>query len=71
MNTNITPKEAAEWGTAMLVFVSGASAGHYAAMGMTTVQWAGAAAAIIASVTAAVAVRIWPARVADAPAEQD
>jgi hypothetical protein len=34
--------------------------GHYAAMGMDAVQWAGAAAAVLGSVTVAVAVRVWP-----------
>jgi hypothetical protein len=55
-----TSKEAAEWSSAILVFVSGGLAGHYAALGMTPVQWAGAAAAVLGSVTVAVAVRVWP-----------
>ena len=54
-------QEGAEWATALLVFVSGAAAGHYASEGMNMVQWAGAAAAVLGSVTAAVAVRVWPA----------
>lgn len=58
----ITSKEAAEWGSAIMVFASGALAGHYAAMGMTPVQWAGAAAAVLGSVTVAVVVRVWPAK---------
>lgn len=58
---NITSKEAAEWGSAILVFASGGLAGHYAALGMNAVQWAGAAVAVLGSVTVAVAVRIWPA----------
>ena len=55
----ISSKEAAEWGSAIMVFTSGAMAGHYASLGMTPVQWAGAAAAVLGSVTVAVAVRIW------------
>jgi len=35
-------------------------AGHYASLGMNAVQWAGAAAAVLGSVTVAVVVRIWP-----------
>lgn len=61
----ITSKEAAEWGSAILVFASGAMAGHYASLGMTPVQWAGAAAAVLGSVTVAVVVRIWPAKAVD------
>jgi hypothetical protein len=59
----ITSKELAEWGSALLVFASGGMAGHYASLGMTPVQWAGAAAAVLGSVTVAVAVRVWPAPV--------
>jgi hypothetical protein len=51
----------AEWATVILVIVSGASAGHYAAGGMTPMQMMGAITAVLGSVTAAVAVRIWPA----------
>ena len=58
----ITSKEAAEWGSAVMVFASGAMAGHYASLGMTPVQWAGAAAAVLGSVTVAVVIRIWPAK---------
>jgi len=56
----ISSKELAEWGSATLVFASGAMAGHYASLGMNAVQWAGAAAAVLGSVTVAVVVRIWP-----------
>jgi hypothetical protein len=66
----VTTKELAEWGTAGLVLLSGASAGHFAAMGMSLVQWAGAAVAVLGSVTVAVAVRVWPAP-QKARAEQD
>ena len=34
--------------------------GAYAAHGMNAVQWAGAAAAILGSITLAVMVRVWP-----------
>jgi len=61
----ITSKEAAEWGSAILVFASGALAGHYASLGMTPVQWAGAAAAVLGSVTVAVVVRVWAAKAAE------
>ncbi len=54
----ITSKELSEWATAFLVVICAGLAGHYAATGMTPVQWAGAAAAVLGSVTVAVAVRI-------------
>lgn len=54
-------QEGAEWATVLLVIVSGASAGHYAAGGMNPVQLMGAATAVLGSITAAVAVRVWPA----------
>jgi hypothetical protein len=56
----LTTKELIDWGTASLVVICGGLAGHYAAEGMTAIQWAGAACAVLGSVTAAVAVRIWP-----------
>ena len=49
----------AEWGTAALVFFVSAAVGRYAAEGMNTLQWCGAITAILASITAAVAVRVW------------
>jgi hypothetical protein len=55
----ITGKDVAELGSAMMVFVCGGLAGHFAAVGMTPVQWAGAVAAVLGSVTVAVAVRVW------------
>jgi len=68
----ISSKEAAEWGSATMVFASGAMAGHYASLGMTPVQWAGAAAAVLGSVTVAVVVRIWPAKArAASPSRRD
>ena len=57
----ISKKDIVEWSSAGMVFVSGGMAGHYASLGMSPVQWAGAAAAVLGSVTVAVAVRIWPA----------
>lgn len=61
-------QDAAEWGSLALVFISGGCAGHYASLGMSPVQWAGAAAAVLGSVTVAVAVRVWPSPV---QAEED
>ena len=60
MKFEFTTKDLVEWGSAALVFLSGAMTGHYAAIGMNTVQWAGALAAVLGSVTVAVAVRVWP-----------
>ena len=60
MSFEITQRDLADWGSALLVFVSGAMTGHYSAVGMTSVQWAGAAAAVLGSVSVAVAVRVWP-----------
>ena len=60
----ITKKDVVEYGSAGLVLLSGAMAGHYAAIGMSLVQWAGAAVAVLGSVTVAVAVRVWPAKTA-------
>lgn len=68
----ISSKEAAEWGSAIMVFASGAMAGHYASLGMTPVQWAGAVVAVLGSVTVAVVVRVWPAKAGAAtPAQRD
>jgi hypothetical protein len=55
----VSKKDLAEWSSAAMVFISGGMAGHYASLGMTPVQWAGAAAAVLGSVTVAVAVRVW------------
>jgi len=62
MSFEITRKDAIEWSSAGLVFLSGAMTGHFAAQGMNPVQWAGAAAAVLGSVAVAVAVRVWPAQ---------
>lgn len=69
MNYDITRKDLIEWGSACLVFLSGATTGHYAAIGMNAVQWTGAAAAVLGSVTIAVAVRVWPPKGAPMKAE--
>jgi hypothetical protein len=57
----ISLQNSAEWASAFLVFGSGATAGHYASLGMTPTQWAGAVAAVLGSVAVAVMVRVWPA----------
>lgn len=49
-----------EWGSAALVFVSGATVGHQAQFGLNSMQMAGAVAAILGSVTLAVLVRVKP-----------
>ena len=59
----LSRKDLAEWGSAAMVFVSGGLAGHYASLGMNPLQGAGAAAAVLGSVTVAVAVRVWPTTV--------
>jgi hypothetical protein len=69
MTFDITRKDLIEWGSACLVFLSGAMTGHYAAIGMNPVQWAGAAAAVLGSVTVAVAVRVWPPKSTPVKAE--
>lgn len=69
MRLEITKKELVEYASAGLVLVSGAMTGHYAAMGMSLIQWAGAAAAVLGSVTVAVAVRVWPAKTGEAKAD--
>lgn len=58
---NISLQNSAEWASAALVFGCGATAGHYASLGMSPMQWAGAAAAVFGSVAVAVMVRVWPA----------
>lgn len=63
MHKMLFKQEGAEWASAILVFICGAAAGHHAQLGMNAVQWAGAVTAVLGSVTVAVAVRIWPAKV--------
>lgn len=60
MSQPITKQSLAEWGSAGLVLLSGATAGHFAALGMSPSQWLGAAAAVFGSIGVAVAVRTWP-----------
>jgi len=68
----ITQKELIDWASASLVVICGGLAGHYAAEGMTAIQWAGAATAVLGSVTVAVAVRVWtPAKVKAKAAQRD
>ena len=57
----ITRKDLVDWASVVLVVVSGLLAGHYASVGMNALQWAGAATAVLGSVTVAVAIRVWPA----------
>lgn len=56
----VASAEALEWATAALVFLVSMIVGAYAAQGMNAVQWAGAAAGVLGSVTLAVLVRVWP-----------
>jgi hypothetical protein len=67
----ISKKDLAEWSSAGMVFVSGGLAGHYASLGMNPMQWTGAAAAVLGSVSVAVAVRIWQAPVKAKSGAQD
>ena len=67
----VSKKDLAEWGSAGMVFISGGMAGHYASLGMSPVQWVGAVVAVLASVTVAVAVRIWPTPVKVKSSAQD
>jgi hypothetical protein len=62
----LSSQTVSEWGSACLVFICGAVAGRHAADGMNLIQWAGAIAAVLGSVTVAVAVRVWPEDAADA-----
>ena len=59
--------EFAEWATGILVVVIAGAVGQFAAQGMNSLQWAGAALAVIGSITLAVMIRVWPA---PAPAQQ-
>lgn len=61
----------AEWGTAALVFAVSAAVGRSAAEGMNTLQWCGAITAVLASITAAVAVRVWKTEPEQARADHD
>jgi hypothetical protein len=69
MRLEFTQKDLVEYASAGMVLLSGAMAGHYAATGMTLVQFAGAVAAVLGSVAVAVAVRVWPAKAKAANAD--
>ncbi len=71
MRDLIDSGKAMEWATAFLVFVIAMLMGTYAAKGMTPLQWAGAAAAVLGSITLAVLVRVWPDQTAAAEAYED
>jgi hypothetical protein len=58
----------AEYGSAGLVFVSAAIVGHQAAVGMSQMQWIGAAVSVLGSIGVAVMVHVWPAK-AKSPAK--
>ncbi len=57
----INYNELAKWAAAALVVLCGGLAGHYAALGMSPVQWAGALSAVLGSVSLAVTLHVWPA----------
>jgi hypothetical protein len=65
----IASAEVLEWATGALVFIVSMFIGAYTAQGMNAVQWAGAAAAVLGSVTLAVLVRVWPAETQTAAQE--
>ena len=50
-----------EFGSALLVIVASWIVGRYAAQGLTPMQWACGAFAILGSISVAVMVRLWPA----------
>jgi hypothetical protein len=56
----INSNELIKWATAALVVICGGLAGHYAALGMTPIQWVGALCAVFGSVTVAVVIHVWP-----------
>lgn len=62
MFKRLRSEEAAHWATAILVVIVSGLAGQFAAQGMNTIQWLGAALAVLGSVSLAVMVRVWPAR---------
>lgn len=57
----MSSRDVAEWLSASFVIICGGLAGHYASEGMNAFQWAGAAAAVLGSITVAVSIRVWPA----------
>jgi hypothetical protein len=58
----------AQYGSALLVFVTAAIVGHQAAVGMNFVQWTGAAVSVMGSIGVAVMIHVWPEK-AKAPVE--
>lgn len=52
---------AAEIGSALLVVLASWVVGRYASHGLSPLQWACAAFAILGSISVAVMVRVWPA----------
>lgn len=61
MFKRLRSEESIHWATAILVVIVAGLAGQCAAHGMNTVQWLGAALAVLGSITLAVMVRVWPA----------
>jgi len=60
MRKHVFSQTGAEWASATLVFVVSMIAGRMAADGMNGLQWTGALAAVLGSITVAVAVRVLP-----------
>ncbi|HEY0438071.1 MAG TPA: hypothetical protein VGC92_15635 [Phenylobacterium sp.] len=56
----MTRKEFVDAASVGLVVVCGALTGHFASVGMNVVQWAGAATAVLGSISLAVTLRVWP-----------
>ena len=64
MFKNLDFNQITRWASAILVVIISGLAGQLAAHGMNTVQWLGAALAVLGSITLAVLVRVWPAEAA-------
>ncbi len=52
----------AEFGSALLVFITAAIVGHEAAVGMNQAQWIGAVVSVLGSISVAVMVHVWPSK---------
>ena len=52
----------AEFGSAILVFITAAVIGHEAAIGMNASQWMAGGVSVLGSVGLAVMVHVWPAK---------
>ena len=61
MLDKLRSEKAAHWASGILVVLVSGTAGQFAAQGMNSAQWTGAALAIGGSVALAVMVRVWPA----------